>query len=149
MPPRYSHSSTVSAIRSFYQFFSTLPSLAPEYIWEPPSGGWSEINTISLSHLGKNKDVIDLLRHMPYINDTQIAFQTRGIDYTSDAMGSRSTWGLEKNGVQQQVELVPRAAGVIPEHVVTLTDGGRYGSWLLLDTRAGTSPHTQNQVICS
>lgn len=129
---RYSRDEAVSAIRSFYQFFSTLPSLPPEYIWEPPSGGWAEINSHSLGHLGKNKDVIDLLRHIPYINDTQIAFQTTAIDYASDAMN----WYRDKNAIQREC-LVPFAAGEIPEEVVVLTDGGKWGSWLLLDTKAG------------
>lgn len=129
--PRYSRETTISTIRSFYQFFATLPSLPPEYIWEPPSSGWAEINNVSLSHLGKNKDVIELLKHIPYINDTQIAFQTTVIDYT------RSTWCLDKNS--NGGDLVPSAAGVMPEYVVALTDGGRCGSWLLLDTRAGIS----------
>lgn len=128
--PRYSRDQTISAIRSFYQFFATLPSLPPEYIWEPPSSGWSEISSASLSHLGKNRDVIDLLRHIPYINDTQVAFETTVVDYT------RSTWCLDKSS---NSGTLPPAAGVIPDYVVSLTDGGRYGSWLLLDTRAGTS----------
>lgn len=144
MPARYSRDTAVSAIRSFYQFFATLPTLPPEYIWEPPSGGWPEISSISLGHLGHNKDVIDLLRHIPYINDTQIAFQTTAIDYASDAM----KWCLDKNAAQQG-SIVPYAAGIIPEHVAVLTDGGRYGSWLLLDTRAGiaASIHYRFQTL--
>lgn len=129
---RYSRDIAVSAIRSFYQFFATLPSLPPEYIWEPPSGGWPEITGTTLPHLGRNRDVIDLLRHIPYINDTQIAFQTTVIDYTSVAM----KWCLDRNAVQQG-DTIPHTAGVIPDYVAVLTDGGRLGSWLLLDTRAG------------
>ncbi|KUJ08210.1 uncharacterized protein LY89DRAFT_725139 [Mollisia scopiformis] len=127
----YSRDAAVTAIRSFYQFFATLPSLAPEYIWEPPSGGWPEVNGTTLSRLSRNRDVVDLLRHIPYINDTQIAFHTTVIDYTADVK-----WSFDRSGAQGNV--LPCGAGVLPEHVAVLTDGGKYGSWLLLDTQEGT-----------
>lgn len=46
--------------------------------------------------------------------------------------------------MQQSIEkrqtegyIVPVGAGVIPEHVAILTMGGRYGSFLLVDTQEG------------
>lgn len=132
---RYTRESAVAAIRSFYQFFATLPSLPPEYIWEPPTGGWPEINGNSLASLGKNRDVINLLRHIPYINDIQIAFQTTVIDYTSETV----KWCFDKSVVKGNI--LPGGGGVLPEHVAVLTDGGTRGSWLLLDTQEGISSH--------
>jgi hypothetical protein len=128
----YSRTEAVAALRSFYEFFATLPSLDPSKIRYPPPTGWPNINATSLAGLNKNEDVVNLLKHVPYITwDVQIAYQTHVIDYTGPS-------------VQQSIEkgraegiFVPVGAGVIPEHVAILTMGGRYGSFLLIDTQEG------------
>jgi hypothetical protein len=133
MPPgSYSREEAVVAIRSFYEFFTTLPSLDPSDIDYPPPTGWPQITASSLAGLNKNEDVIDLLRHIPYITwDVQIAYQTHVIDYT----GADVQQSIEKG--QAEGYIVPVGAGVVPEHVAILTMGGRYGSFLLLDTKEG------------
>lgn len=133
MPSRpYSRTEAVAALRSFYEFFATLPSLEPSEIRYPPPTGWPSITATSLAGLDKNEDVVDLLKHIPYITwDVQIAYQTHVIDYT----GSDVQQSIEKR--QSEGYIVPVGAGVIPEHVAILTMGGRYGSFLLVDTQEG------------
>ena len=63
---------------------------------------------------------------------TQIAYQTNAIDFR----GPSVRWSIEKNKIPGTME--PVGAGEIPEWVVSLSEGGRDGSWLLLDTREGT-----------
>jgi hypothetical protein len=126
----YSQTEAVAALCSFYEFFTTLPSLDPVDIRYPPPTGWPSITTTSLAGLNKNEDVVDLLKHIPYITwDVQIAYQTHVIDYTGsdvqDSIGKHQAEGY----------IVPVGAGVIPEHVAILTMGGRYGSFLLVDTQ--------------
>jgi hypothetical protein len=130
----YSLEGAVAAIRLFYEFFTTLPSLDPSDISYPPPSGWPEIDEESMAGLKKNKDVIELLKHIPYTPwDVQIAYQTHTINYRSPH--------IQEDIRKDQVEgyIVPIGAGLIPEHVIPLTMGGRYGSALLLDTREGKS----------
>jgi hypothetical protein len=133
MPPgSYSRTEAVATVRSFYEFFTTLPSLAPSDIDYPPETGWPQISAASHAGLNKNEDVIDLLKHLPYITwDVQIAYQTHVIDYTVSSVQQ----SIEKG--QAEGYIVPVGAGVIPEHVAVLTMEGRYGNFLLLDTKEG------------
>jgi hypothetical protein len=58
------------------------------------------------------------------------AYQTHVIDYT----GSNVQDSIGKH--QAEGYIVPVGAGAIPEHVAILTmGGGRYGSFLLVDTQ--------------
>jgi len=121
-----------AVIRSFYEFFATLPSLDPSKIRYPPPTAWPNITATSLAGLNKNEDVVDLLKYIPYITwDVQIAYQTHVIDYTGPSVQQ----SIEKGQVEGI--FVPVGAGVIPEHVAILTMGGRYGSFLLIDTQKG------------
>jgi hypothetical protein len=130
----------IFAVRSFYEFFTTLPSLDPEDIKYPPPSGWPGIDEKSMAGLKKNQDVTDLLKHLPYTPwEVQIAYQTHTIDYTSS--------DIHENIRKGQLEgfIVPVGAGVIPEHVIPLTMGGRYGSTLLLDIQEGKFSAARNQ----
>jgi len=132
MKGTYSRDEVVAAISSFYEFFTKTPSLSPSDIKYPPSEGWPEINDSSMAGLGKNAAVVDLLRYLPYTPwSVQIAYQTHTIDYRAPDIQTDIANG-ELEGF-----IVPSGAGVIPEHVVPLTVGGRYGSALLLDTQEG------------
>jgi hypothetical protein len=51
---------------SFYEYFTTLLSLDPSEIDYPPQTGWPEITAASPAGLNKNKDVIGLLKNIPY-----------------------------------------------------------------------------------
>ena len=53
-----------------------------------------------------------------------------------DFLGPAVRWSIEKNKIAGTME--PVGAGIIPEWVVTLSEGGKDGSWLLWDTREGT-----------
>lgn len=61
----YSRDDAVAAVLSFYRLFVTLPSLSPKCIREALADGWPQINAELLAPLGKNDDVIDLLKHLP------------------------------------------------------------------------------------
>lgn len=140
----YSRSATVTAIRAFYEFvITTLPRLenpasaAANIIRDPPADGWPDIDEAMLAPLGKNAVVFDLLRHLPYLAsdgegiDVVGPERTRPIRYN----GPDVRWCFERgiiNGL-----LVPYGAGTLPEHVAVLSEGGRYGSWWLLDTERG------------
>ncbi|KAG9965700.1 hypothetical protein KCU61_g1553, partial [Aureobasidium melanogenum] len=133
MTIKYDRDIAVEAIRSYYKFLTTIPAIQASDILEPPTGGWPSIITTSLAILGKDEIVIDLLRHLPYIRRTHsgnenISYDTVAINYSNAKL--RDNRSLDN--------LVPTAAGSLPAHVVSLTIGARYGSYLLLDTQQGT-----------
>jgi hypothetical protein len=132
----YSRDETVSAIKSFYEFLTTLPGLLPSAIQDAPPNGWPEIDPNTLAPLKKNEAVIDLLRHIPYIDNNnsrgtvEIAYKTLALQFNRPAKKRPIDFSkLEGSYIPVGCEL--------PEHVVALTKGGEYGSWLLLDTQEG------------
>ncbi|PGH18800.1 hypothetical protein AJ79_00213 [Helicocarpus griseus UAMH5409] len=69
MTTSYSQETTVQAISSFYKFLTNL-YLKPSVVQWPPPGGWSTITAESLKPLGKSEIVINLLRPLPYFDQT-------------------------------------------------------------------------------
>lgn len=134
--PAYSRDETVSAVLNFYNYLASIGAIPESAIKPAPDSGWEDISAETLAPLGKDDTVIDLLRHLPYISDNvdgnrQIAYQTNPIVFNWHGI----KWNVEKNKIAGL--LTPVGPGEIPSHVVCLTEGGRYGSWLLLDTQEG------------
>lgn len=122
----------VDAVRKYYNFLvEELGAIPADCVEYPPEEGWSSISEASLAGLEKTKQVVDVLRHLPYIkyssgSNVQIAFATEALDYRGAevAVGDRNRW-------------IPHGNLEFPPHVVVLTadDGpGSYGSQVLLDT---------------
>ncbi|KAB5583470.1 hypothetical protein GE09DRAFT_302667 [Coniochaeta sp. 2T2.1] len=137
--PRYNRAVAIAAISDFYHFLTHLPRLSESDIIDAPAAGWPELTDAFLAPLAKSQAVNDLIRHLPYISDgeernSQIAPEgTSVVRYN----GPDVRWSIEKGVIDGT--LTPVGAGRIPPHVAVLTDAGRYGSWLLLDTEEGTS----------
>lgn len=125
--------SVVDAVRTYYAFLANdLGAIPSECIIDAPEDGWSSITQSSLAGLEKTDKVIEILRHLPYIDNsnshnTQIAFSTIAIDYRE--IGK---YGVAK-GTRSQ--FYPVGSKEFPPHVVVLTEEGEdyYGSLLLLD----------------
>lgn len=121
----YSRDSTIAAITSFYRTFVKQPFVEPSALRLSPSTGWPGINTNELQKRGKSDEVIELLRHLPYLDGDEpwmISDETvcipyhRGVCYKDDIDAIRN----------------------LPGHVVPVAEvEGRDGSHLLLDTKAG------------
>lgn len=128
----YSRDATINALTSFYSFLaSNIPGLHPSDVKSPPprdSAVWPD-----LTPLNKTPAVIDLIHHLPSLSNLpKIAPETYPINYSSPDVA----WSLSRNIIEGS--LIPYGAGEIPAHVAVLTEGSRYGSWLLLDTEKGT-----------
>jgi hypothetical protein len=127
----------VNAVRDYYDFLANdLGAIPSDRIVDAPEGGWPSITQSSLAGLEKTDAVIELLRHLPYIEyshivNTQIAFSTIAIDYRE----------FGKHGVAEgtRSQFLPVGDKEYPPHVVVLTeeDEDYYGSLLLLDTEQG------------
>ncbi|GAB7348911.1 hypothetical protein MBLNU459_g7601t1 [Dothideomycetes sp. NU459] len=124
----YSPEVTVAAITNFYRTFIKLPYVEPGALRFPPDGGWTEVDADELKRRGKTDAVIDLLRHLPYLeNKVQYDRWTIhdgcvGIDYHK---------GLCYEDNVDPIRNLP--AHVIP--VAEMLD--RNGNHLLLDTHTG------------
>ena len=127
----------VDAVRRYYSFLSNdLGAIPSDCIVDAPGEGWPEISKSSLAGLEKTDAVIELLRHLPYINtstndNTQIAFSTSAIDYR--AIGNYKVFEGQRS------RFLPAGDKEFPPHVVVLTEEGEdyHGSLLLLDVENG------------
>lgn len=129
-----SRDETVETITSFYNFLATFPYFPPSTIQTPPPQGWPESDKEHLRKLGKTDGVVDLLSHLPYIDsrDWHVGYDTQPLDYT----GPHVKGALDHGFTLERALLTPQHEK-IPEHVVALTYGEKYGTWLLLDTENG------------
>ena len=127
----------VDAVRKYYTFLAEdLGAIPLDCISEPPDGDWPSITQDSLAGLEKTDAVIELLRHLPYIDlsedyNTQIAFGTNAIDCREI--------GAFKVAKGKRFQSIPAGNEEFPPHVVVLTDDSEdyYGSLLLIDTEKG------------
>ncbi|ORY65200.1 uncharacterized protein BCR38DRAFT_432119 [Pseudomassariella vexata] len=131
----YSQDETITAIRNYYQFL-TKSYLHEAYVVEPPSGGWPHID--NLQCMEKTDEVIDLLRHLPYIRRTeddgpQGAPGCHFADWQQISQAASEDDGCSMRECSEPSELVEN----IPPHVIGLTYGGRNNPTFLLDTQRG------------
>lgn len=132
----YSRDETVKAILTFYQQLIKHPYLDESALKIPPANGWDTIDTEALRALGKTGAVIDLLRHLPYLDGRSdgylIAYETFPVDFTISSTAMTE-------------EVYP-----IPGHCVYLTEGlGREGYRLILDTEKGKVYFVLKETFCS
>lgn len=63
----YSREATIAAFRDYYQFLTRM-FLPEDRVLEPPAGGWPSITKEKLRFLGKNDEVFELMRNLPYLS---------------------------------------------------------------------------------
>lgn len=132
----YSRDTAVKAVRSYYTFLAAkLGAIRPSCIIEPPVGGWRNITIASLAPPQKTEEVVELLRHLPYIKGDSEGEWNDKIAPETDVFQYGGAGAMPANVVAS--DTWPPGAGEIPAHVAVLTMGARYGSWLLLDTVQG------------
>jgi hypothetical protein len=136
----YSREATIAAIRSFYHFLVSMymPETA---IIEPPTTGWPEITAAAFRAFGKTDEVIELLRHIPYIrepSDDTLKIQCAPDCYFADYRSGIYDAYLEE-GHSEAIKIVTEGQDCdnVPAHVVGLTSGGRDDPRFLLDTHLG------------
>ncbi|KAK3171999.1 hypothetical protein OEA41_004083 [Lepraria neglecta] len=134
----YSRDEVVSELTSFYEFLVGL-HLPASVIKYPPPGGWPNITPERLASavpaMKKNNDVLDLIRHIPFVRQEhcdesyEIYEKTTAVDY--NGVGFR---GAPVSG--DPIEEIT----IVPAHVMTLatTPGGREGYYFFIDTERGT-----------
>ncbi|KAF1945282.1 hypothetical protein EJ02DRAFT_451591 [Clathrospora elynae] len=133
----YARNETVAAVRNYYQFLTKM-YLDEAKVIEPPPEGWAHITTRSFT-LDKSKEVINLLRHLPYIKST--------LNDTVDAEGAPDCAFADWQDIFQRgadcrtIRIGTEDSSIsdnIPKYVVGLTCGGGYNPRFLLDVKLGT-----------
>ena len=124
----YSREEIIAAMQDFYGLLNKLPYIEPNALIFPPAEGWSGVNTEELRGRGKTEEVIELLRHLPYLRDPaprkrwMIGPDTIVIAYCDGELYNEVTESIQP----------------VPGHCIWLTDGEpRDGTSLLLDTQTG------------
>jgi hypothetical protein len=130
----YNQQEIITGLTDFYHFLSSLPYIDPAAVLVPSPSGWPNISQENFSALGKNGDVIDLLKHLPYIDSSKrqylIAPNTQPTDYRGEVFQQNVT-------VESIGRCKPLGDVEFPEWVINLTHGNRDGTYALLDTTDG------------
>lgn len=131
----YSRDDTIATFRSFYQFLTSM-YMNPYHVLQPPDGVWSHITPQSFRGYGKNDEVIDLLRRLPYARsgDFQVMGDLGFVNYSDKYIGGGFDMDEDDSNENMMFEGYCKN---VPDHVVGLTFGGRDTPALLLDTQLG------------
>ncbi|KAI1390260.1 uncharacterized protein F4822DRAFT_401363 [Hypoxylon trugodes] len=138
---KYSREETIAVIRDFYQFLTKL-YLPESAIVEPPPEGWPTITKEKFSPLGKSDEVIELLRHLPYIReppDDKYRLYGGPFIHLQDWRSGRENQALLE-GDGEGLKVITegwQAFETTPPDVIGLTSGGRDYAAFLLDTHLG------------
>jgi hypothetical protein len=133
-PPTIDSDEIVEIVSNFYTFLTTHPFLPGSSLKTPPSEGWPEEYREVWRKMGRSKEVIDLLSHLPYIDDANWHWfhETMPINYT----GSLNLRRINDNWESKRYLFQPPQQ-ILPPHVFSLTNGRLYGIWVLLNVQAG------------
>ncbi|KAI8966001.1 hypothetical protein F5Y11DRAFT_311070 [Daldinia sp. FL1419] len=135
--PRYTRGQYVAIIDDFYTFLTRM-YIPESALKRPPEGGWPNITPEACSEFGKSAFVVDLLKHLPYIeggrdNDVDIHYKSHVVDYSTVTPKDFSSPQIKFG------EISASADGPIPDCVVVIAEGHESGGRdLLLDTEQGT-----------
>jgi hypothetical protein len=127
---------TISSILSFYRLLTQLPYIPPDKLMIPPSTGWpisteekgTGIKATELRNRGKTETVIDVLRHLPYLDQERYREHWTLADNTLHINYARGE--LYHDYLERDTAILP-----LPGHIIWLTQGfERAGVYLLLNT---------------
>jgi hypothetical protein len=84
-PPRLSREELVTIISDFYTFLTTfyIPSSSLKH---PPPGGWPNITLETTKGFNKAPYAIDLMKHLPYIDEAGAQEMITNIHYKCDVV---------------------------------------------------------------
>jgi hypothetical protein len=124
-----SHDEIIAAITDFYKFYIRLPYLdSNALVFAPENTGWPSVNATELRNRGRSDEAIELLRHLPYLDNPSI----RGgwtIDDGSDCIQYHKGACYNNN---------PDLIKSLPAHIIPIANPtDREGRYLLLDVQTG------------
>jgi len=128
--PKSSREEIIVTITNFYKFYIRLPYLESNVlVFAPEDEGWSDVDTTELKTRGRSDRAIELLRYLPYLENSSI----RG-GYTLDD-GSDCIQYHKGACYNNDPSLIKS----LPAHIIPIANPtNRDGRYLLLDTQTGT-----------
>jgi hypothetical protein len=142
MNPVYSQDECIATVRDYHSFLSTL-FMDSHFIIEPPEGSWPNITPETMQGLNKTKEVISLLRHLPYIVSKPYSQHPEGVpgckwtDWASDADAFVEGKKYAESSLLMSEGYEYQFGGRVPSHCIGLMYGRRDKDKILLDTGSG------------
>lgn len=139
MAYQFDESECITAISDYYDFLTSL-YLDESCILKPPPRGWPNITPATMHGLGKSDNVINLLRHLPYIrNDGERIHAAPWVEFANwaDTPCASDEDGEDARVCSEPPEYVESDS--IPPHIIGLTacESPELGGYFLLDTELG------------
>lgn len=135
----------IQGLTEYYTLLSQTASFPPDTISLPPSGGWSDdqLDVKVLKAFKRSDAVIDLLRHIPYLNagdqgEWQIWPESFAVRYLRGPHTANWLSGYKSTGWAPAMPMDD-----LPPHIATLTTGHAGSTAWIVDTNEGkhSPPH--------
>lgn len=137
--PAYDRDVLVRCLTRQFETLARMGYIEDSNIQHAPPGGWedSQIDAKSLRIMGRNETVIDLLRHLPYLeHECEVLPETTLIKYLGRKWDETVADKMAKSkSLLDFYPLMPFDAE--PEPGMICVTYGREGVWWLIDTAEG------------
>jgi hypothetical protein len=125
----------IDAVLAFYQQVIRHPYLDDAALKIPPTSGWDSIKSADLRNSGKSEAVIELLKHLPYL-ESMGQYERLLVQYETVP----TAWTQRSYVAMEQVN-------PLPAHCIYLTEGlDREGYSLILDVEEGAYTMAHNET---
>jgi hypothetical protein len=142
----YSREATIAAFRDFYQFLTKF-YMSEDEIEEPPADGWPTITNERVHYLGKNDEVGELMRHLPYIKDENLLAPHAAVAHWPNLFKDYPTEYQLSTGMGPVEGVRILAENLEWEHVPSSAFGISIGhDTYILDTRLGIVHCTESPI---
>jgi hypothetical protein len=137
----YNQDVVVCCIKRHYELLVKAAYFDSTEIRYPPDGGWSDeqLAVDVMRAFGRSEQVINLLRHLPYIkqldgdSNAEIYFETRHLSYLRDTWPFKSLTVEKCQGKRLFDKLLMPSPEDWPASFIALTQD-IYGTWWVFDT---------------
>lgn len=129
----------IAAVRDYYHFLTKL-YLDESDIEEPPEDGWPNITADTMRGLGKTDEVVQLLRHLPYIRSDERVQGGPWVEFANwrETAGEHGIVSDEEGESARVCSEPPEYVDNIPPQVISITSNeSELGGIFLLDTERG------------
>jgi hypothetical protein len=140
----YDRDVVVNCIKRHYELLVKAAYFDPAEVRYPPAEGWSDeqLAVDVLRVFGRSEDVIDLLRHLPYIKQLdgddkdEVYFESRHLSYLRDTSPFKFLTAEECRGRQLWDKLLMPHPAEWPAGLISLTKDV-HATWWIIDTAKG------------
>lgn len=142
----YDRGVVINCIKRHYELLVKAAYFDPAEVRYPPDEGWSDeqLAVDVLRAFGRSEEVVDLLRHLPYIKQLdsddrdEVWFQTRHLSYLRDTWPCKSLTAEKCLGRNLSEKLMMPGPEDWPAGFISLTQD-QHGTWWIIDTAKGSA----------